>query len=171
MPIKFIDYIVEGKHKYGIKRSVNQSFLNNENKCFVSNLNKSAEPKMFDEAFYDPNWVNAMNEEMESLYHNRTWDITKLSENRKPIRCKWVYRLTINLMGKLRDTSLALLLKREDVNYQETFSPVAKFVAVRIVISQFVKNSWPLYQLDINNLFLYGDLFKNVYVSSLRVPH
>lgn len=34
-----------------------------------------------------------MNEEIDALYHNHTWDITELPTNRKPIGCKWVYRI------------------------------------------------------------------------------
>ncbi|XP_071714161.1 uncharacterized protein [Rutidosis leptorrhynchoides] len=47
---KFDDFVVEGKVKYGIKRVVNYSLLSQENFCFISNLNKSVEPKSFFEA-------------------------------------------------------------------------------------------------------------------------
>ena len=47
MPLRFDDYIVEGKHKYGIERTVNYSHLDKNSKCFVSNLNKTVEPKNF----------------------------------------------------------------------------------------------------------------------------
>nr|KAJ0193879.1 hypothetical protein LSAT_V11C800413930 [Lactuca sativa] len=68
MPVRFSDYVVEGKHKYGIERSVNYSTLNSENLCFVSNLNKIIDPKSYSEAALDPNWIKAMNEEMEIVY-------------------------------------------------------------------------------------------------------
>lgn len=87
-PIKFIDYIIEGKYKYGILRSVNYSYLNNENRCFVSNLNKTIEPKTYEEASLDHNWIKAMNDEIEALYHNHTWDIIVLPKNCKSIGCK-----------------------------------------------------------------------------------
>lgn len=88
--VKFVDYIVEGKYKYGIKRTINYSCLNSEIKCFISNLNKTIEPKDYNEALSDPNWIKAMNEETKALHRNHTWDITKLPKNRKPIGCKWV---------------------------------------------------------------------------------
>ncbi|GKC17734.1 ribonuclease H-like domain-containing protein [Tanacetum coccineum] len=37
-------------------------------------------------------------------------------------------------------------------------------VTVRCLISITVKMSWPLYQLDVNNVFLYGDLKQDVYM-------
>lgn len=64
MPVRFSDYVVEGKHKYGIERYVNYLALNSENLCFLSNLNKTVEPNSYSKAALDPNWIKAMNEEM-----------------------------------------------------------------------------------------------------------
>ena len=44
------------------------------------------------------------------------------------------------------------------LNYFETFSPVASLNSVRILLSVAVTHNWPLYQLDIKNAFLHGDL-------------
>ncbi|KAE8672371.1 Alpha-L-fucosidase 1 [Hibiscus syriacus] len=37
-------------------------------------------------------WMAAMVEEMESLNHNRTWELVRLPKGKKPIGCKWVYK-------------------------------------------------------------------------------
>nr|KAJ0196275.1 hypothetical protein LSAT_V11C700361250 [Lactuca sativa] len=157
------------KYKYGIERSVNYSFLDSETKCFVSNLKKTVEPKNYNEAFSDPNWIKAMNDEMEALHRNNTWEITDLRKNRKPIGCKWVYKIKHKSNGEIERYKARLVVKgynqREGIDFQETFSPVAKIVTVRIVISLSVHHSWPLYQLDINNVFLNGDLTEDVYMS------
>ena len=36
-------------------------------------------------------WKKAMNEEMQSLYKNDTWELTKLPKGKKAIGCKWVF--------------------------------------------------------------------------------
>ncbi|XP_071688944.1 uncharacterized protein [Rutidosis leptorrhynchoides] len=54
-PKKFDDFVVDDKVKYSINRVVNYSNLNSENLCFVSNLNKSFEPKNYEEAVKDKN--------------------------------------------------------------------------------------------------------------------
>ncbi|GJR79888.1 ribonuclease H-like domain-containing protein [Tanacetum coccineum] len=54
--------------------------------------------------------------------------------------------------------------KKEDVDYEETFSPVVKIVIVMYLLTVAVSNKWSIYQLDINSAFLYGESVKDVYM-------
>ncbi|GKB68250.1 ribonuclease H-like domain-containing protein [Tanacetum coccineum] len=97
-------------------------------------LNKGVEPKTYLEASQHKHWVDAINAEMDALYRNNTWDIVDLLVGRKAIGSKW------------------------GIDFDKTFSPVVKIVTVRCLINLAVQSGWSLFQMDINNAFLYGDL-------------
>ncbi|GJY37101.1 ribonuclease H-like domain-containing protein [Tanacetum coccineum] len=129
---------VSGIVKYGLEKFVGYAKLNTENLCFVTELNKSHEPKTFFEASRYSHWTDAMNKEMEALLRNDTWDLVDLPKDRKAI---------------------SIVIQRDGVlTYEETFSPVVKMTTVRCLLNIVVLNDWPMFQLDIDNAFLYGDL-------------
>ncbi|KAJ0454407.1 putative RNA-directed DNA polymerase [Helianthus annuus] len=168
-PKRFDEFVVEGKVKYGVEKVVNYSNLSVDNMCLVSSLNKSVEPSSYNEAIKDPRWIEAMNCEMEALNRNNTWVVVDLPKGRKPIGCKWVYKIKYKANGEIERYKARLVAKgfnqKEGVDFGETFSPVVKMVTVRVVLKLAVNNEWPLYQLDINNAFLYGSLSEDVYMT------
>ena len=36
-------------------------------------------------------WKRAMDDEMQSLQKNQTWDLTQLPKNKNTIGCRWIY--------------------------------------------------------------------------------
>ncbi|GJV24499.1 ribonuclease H-like domain-containing protein [Tanacetum coccineum] len=84
--------------------------------------------------------IDAMNVEIEALNKNNNWEITNLPANR-------------NAIGK------------KGIDFDEIFSPVVKMSNVRCVIALSVTNNLPLFELDVNNAFLYGDLNEEIYMT------
>ncbi|KAL0337517.1 UNVERIFIED_CONTAM: Retrovirus-related Pol polyprotein from transposon RE1 [Sesamum calycinum] len=70
-------------------------------------------------------------------------------------------------MGHLNDIKLIWLQRaslRHMVDYFETFSPVARLNSIRVLFSLAINLNWPMYQMDIKNAFLYGELNETVYM-------
>ncbi|KAJ0925089.1 putative RNA-directed DNA polymerase [Helianthus annuus] len=168
VPKRFQDFVLNSCAKYDINKVVSYSCLTADNVAYISSLNKTSEPSSYSEASKDPRWIEAMNLEMEALMRNQTWELVDLPSGRKPIGSKWVYRVKYKANGEVERYKARLVAKgynqREGLDFGETFSPVVKMVTVRCILSLAVQNSWTLYQLDINNAFLYGSISEDVYM-------
>ena len=72
-------------------------------------------------------------------------------------------------MGSIERYKTRLVAKRYiqtyGVDYQETFSPIAKLNIVRLLLSLAINLDWPLHQFDVKNVFLHDDLKKEVYIA------
>ena len=103
-----------------------------------------------------------MQEELDALEKNHTWDIVPSPVGVKPIGCKWIFSLKLKSNGTLDryKAHLVALGNRQEygIDYDETFASVAKMTTVRTILAITASQSWPLYQMDVKNAFLHGDL-------------
>ena len=54
------------------------------------------------------------------------------------------------------------------LDYEEIFSPVAKITTVRVLLTLAGCKSWKLWQMDVKNVFLHGELDKDIYMEQPR---
>jgi hypothetical protein len=121
-----------------------------------------------------------MHEELENFERNQVWELVEPPPGCKPIGTKWVWKNKGEKDEVVRNKSRLVaqgFSKKEGIDYKETFAPVARLEAIRIVLSFSVAKGFKLHQMDVKSAFLNGVLEEEVYVrlppgfESEKYPH
>uniref|UniRef100_A0A2N9J915 CCHC-type domain-containing protein n=1 Tax=Fagus sylvatica TaxID=28930 RepID=A0A2N9J915_FAGSY len=137
--------------------------------CFSAVLSLH-EPHTYREACTNPLWQQAMTEELQALEKTHTWDLVDLPPGKSAIGCKWVYKIKTKSDGSIERYKARLVAKgyaqEYGIDYEETFAPVARITSVRSLLAIAAVHQWPLFQMDVKNAFLNGDLTEEVYMQA-----
>ncbi|GJR97488.1 multidrug resistance-associated protein 9 [Tanacetum coccineum] len=127
------------------------------------------EPESFEEAIREESWKKVMEDEIQDIKKNNTWDLTDRPLDKDVIGVKWVYTVKFDANGSVQRNKVRLVAKgysqQPEVDYYERFAPVARIDTVRAIISLACQKGWLLYQLDAKSVFLNGELKEEVYVN------
>ena len=133
------------------------------------------DPKTYKEAMTSRDasfWKEAINDEMDSIISNQTWELGKLPSRSKPIRCKWVFRRKYHTKGLIQTFKVRLVAKgfkqREDVGYFDTYAPVVRITWIRILFALTSIHHLYVHQMDVKTAFLNGNLNEEVYMEQLE---
>ena len=87
--------------------------------------------------------MSAMEKEIESLRKNDVWELADLPKGRKAVGSKWVLKIKTDAEGSVGRFKARLVAQgfsqKPGIDYDETFSPVARFESVRTVIALAVQ--------------------------------
>jgi hypothetical protein len=109
-----------------------------------------------------------MHEELENFERNQVWILVDPSRDVNVIGTKWVFKNKQGEDGEVVRNKARLVAQGysqvEGLDFRETFAPVARLEAVRILLAFATAKEIKLYQMDVKNIFLNGVIQEEVYV-------
>ena len=129
------------------------------------------EPRSYKEATRGPHraqWEQAMQEELDSITANSTYEIVPLPAGRRAIGCKWVYKIKRRADGSIDRYKARLVAKGYSqlygIDFTETFAPVVRFSSLRAILALAAAADYEIHQMDVKTAFLNGDLDEDIYM-------
>jgi hypothetical protein len=134
-----------------------------EHYSFVSML----EPIRVEDALGDADWVMAMQEELNNFTRNEVWSLVERPEQ-NVIGTKWVFCNKQDEDGVVTKNKARLVAKGytqvEGLDFGETYAPVVRLEAIRILLAFATHHNFKLHQMDVKSAFLNGPISEEVYV-------
>eukprot|EP00253_Pinus_taeda_P033280 PITA_33280 len=109
-----------------------------------------------------------MDEELEQIEKNNTWELVPRPKDKNVIGTKWVFKNKLNENGEVIRNKSRLVCKgyaqQEGIDFEETFAPVARLEAIQMFLALSSFQNFKVFQMDVKSAFLNGDLEEEVYI-------
>ena len=138
---------------------------------YLSQYNEIEEPNNYKQAINGQasnSWKKSIEEELNSLRENDTWEVTNLPKNKNLIKTKWVFKIKRDNNNQPERFKARLVEKGYDqeigIDYYETFAPVIKQQSLRLLLAIAINENLIIHHVDISTAFLNGLLDEDVYI-------
>jgi hypothetical protein len=149
----------------------NKLIFNNDFVVNQAMLCRPTDPATLEDALQSPDaekWKCAMEEEICAHTENKTWTLCDVPENKKAIKCKWVFKAKLKSDGKIERYKARLVVKgcsqKSGIDYEETYSPVVRYTSIRLLVALAAKYNLDIDQMDVTTAFLHPELKVEVYM-------
>jgi hypothetical protein len=106
---------------------------------------------------------------MDSIISNGTWELVDRPYGCKPVGCKWVFKKKLRPYGTIDKYKVRLVVKgytqKEGENFFDTYSPIARLIIIRVLLSLAASHGLLIYQMYIKIAFLNGELEEEIYMT------
>jgi hypothetical protein len=137
------------------------------NFCAFYSFVSSLEPLSVEQALGDPDWIIAMEEELNNFKINEVWELVPRPKQ-NVIGTKWVFRNKQDEFGVVTKNKARLVGKGytqvEGLDFGETDAPVARLESFCILLAYATHHEFKLHQMDVKSAFLNGPLQEEAYV-------
>ncbi|KAL1205729.1 Retrovirus-related Pol polyprotein from transposon RE2 [Cardamine amara subsp. amara] len=163
-----------------IQAECSLALLPSDHQAFLGKIEQHYIPKTYEEAKEIKVWMDAIDAEIEAMVRNHTWDVNDLPSGKRAVTSKWVFTIKYHSNGEIERYKARMVARgftqTYGEDYTDTFAPVAKLHTVRVILSLATNLSWELWQMDVKNAFLQGELEEEVYMKpppglERSIPH
>ena len=132
----------------------------------------SSDPLTLSQATKRPDWdkwEEAIQSELKSLEAFDTFDVVTLPPSKKPVGCKYVFKIKYKPDGSIDKYKVRLVaqgfLQQEGVDYNEVFAPVVDSTSISLLLAIANQEDWEMECMDVVTAFLHGRLEEEVYMT------
>ncbi|GKC62445.1 retrovirus-related pol polyprotein from transposon TNT 1-94 [Tanacetum coccineum] len=140
-----------------------------DNKCRVTFSEHDSEITKDGKVIGDESWIVTMQEELNQFVANDVWKLVPQTRNMTIIGTKWVFRNKLDENGIVSRNKAMLVAQgynqQEGINYDETYTPVARLESIRILLAYACALDFKLFQMDVKSAFLNCFINEEVYVA------
>jgi hypothetical protein len=137
------------------------------NFCQHYSFVSSIEPLKIEDALCNPDWMVTMQEELKNFKRNQVWSLVERPKQ-NVVGTKWVFRSKHDEHEFVTKNKARLVAKGysqvENLNFDETFAPIARLESIRILLLYATHHDFKLYQMDVKSAFMNGPIKEEVYV-------
>ncbi|TYK27414.1 flocculation protein FLO11-like [Cucumis melo var. makuwa] len=139
------------------------------NVCYTSTM----EPTTITTALTDEQWILAMQEKLLQFERNQVWTFVPKPPHVDVVGTKWIFKNKTDEQGRVIRNKARLVAQGysqiKELDFGETFAPVARLEAIRLLLSFSCFRGFKLFQMDVKSAFLNGYLSEEVYVPQPKV--
>ena len=107
-------------------------------------------------------WKEAIQDEMDSIMNNNTWELSDLPPGYKALRNRWIFKRKIKVDGTIDKYKARLVIQgfrqKEGIHYFDTYAPVARTSTIWLLITLASIHNLVIHQMDVKTAFLNGEL-------------
>ena len=114
----------------------------------------------------DNHWIIAMQEELNQFERSKVWNLIPRPNDHSIIGTKWIFRNKMDEHSNIVKNKARLVVQgysqEEEIDYDETYAPIARHEAIRMLLAFYVFKKFKLFQMDVKSAFLNGFINEEV---------
>nr|GFB70045.1 retrovirus-related Pol polyprotein from transposon TNT 1-94 [Tanacetum cinerariifolium] len=140
----------------------------NGDMCIYALTVSIMKPKTVKESLTYLAWIESMQEELHQFIRLDVWELVLSPDGIKSLTLKCLFKNKHDEENTIIRNKTRLVVRgyrqEEGIDFEESFAPVARMEAIRILLAYAAHKGFTVYQMDVKTAFLHGSLKQDVYV-------